>query len=729
MDGKDILPDSIGAPFVIILNESSKPILDRYKKDISDLVTNFSYKYDEEDDDECDITIETDDETLPDNPALSEDKYIIVQWGVRMRNGTEKISPKRKVMVRDHTWDLSTNGYVLSLKCTDGYSSLRGEPIRFSNSTGSGSMGNPLLDKVLEALYGNFDYVTVPMGYSTQSTMYGLSTPSVAGAQYFVTDKELGRKTVMIVGIPPGTTTHNAIDNMALSKEGGPYHVSGRDDNVVVSKVNFKKNPMGQFTWKGGEGDLLSWRLQTSRKKVEVTSSEASGLDEDKKLTKTTVQALPEESSVPSMPISLAESMVNGHNNLFKSTMSDKNISTLRGVIERDRKLNKSEVANETDYNKFNKYYLDNPNATEAETKAYVRKLQEWQSEADQAVENGSPAGIDKPLPEFTIKRKQKVQVTVPVYDYRSGDLNKVEKSLQTGQEYDPKIWSDKDVYKKKIGNPNFAVRQKTKDGILREAEIQGWSLDEVSQETFNPNEGLMGGRYSERQPRTMTFSKYVYRDVKIDIRKAFTSPAGAVAFKGILGNAIQSGYEKKKQVDCKILGDPSITCSEVLLFYGVGKLYEGKYWLKTASHTINRYNGYTVQLELVGETVKPRFNTVQYERSVSDMQQRYSKALGYTNYRTTDLRHKAKSKLLIEAQEEFNKNPDVQSLIYVIKSLDEDANGKLILDHDEVKLNEYNDLNQATKKQTENMENTTNVSKIAEQAREKVLKQVNKKK
>ena len=79
MDGKNILPDSIGAPFVIILNESSKPILDRDKKDISDLVTNFSYKYDEEDDDECDITIETDDETLPDNPALSEDKYIIVQ--------------------------------------------------------------------------------------------------------------------------------------------------------------------------------------------------------------------------------------------------------------------------------------------------------------------------------------------------------------------------------------------------------------------------------------------------------------------------------------------------------------------------------------------------------------------------------------------------------------------------------------------------------------------------
>ena len=206
-----------------------------------------------------------------------------------------------------------------------------------------------------------------------------------------------------------------------------------------------------------------------------------------------------------------------------------------------------------------------------------------------------------------------------------------------------------------------------------------------------------MGGRYSERQPRTMTFSKYVYRDVKIDIRKAFTSPAGAVAFKGILGNAIQSGHEKKKQVDCKILGDPSITCSEVLLFYGVGKLYEGKYWLKTASHTINRYNGYTVQLELVGETVKPRFNTVQYERSVSDMQQRYSKSLGYTNYRTTDLRHRAKSKLLIEAQEEFNKNPDVQSLIYVIKNLDEDANGKLVLDHDQVKMNDYNDLNQSS--------------------------------
>ena len=64
-----------------------------------------------------------------------------------------------------------------------------------------------------------------------------------------------------------------------------------------------------------------------------------------------------------------------------------------------------------------------------------------------------------------------------------------------------------------------------------------------------------------------------------------------------------------------------------------------------------------------------------------------------------------------------------------MIKNLDEDANGKLVLDHDQVKLNDYNDLNQATKKQTENMENTTNVSKIAEQAREKVLKQVNKKK
>lgn len=730
MDGNNVLPNSIGSPFVILLNESSEKILNRDSIDISEFVSDFSYKYDEEDDDECNITIDTDDETLPDNKALAEDKYIIVQWGVKMSDGTEKISPKRKVMIRDITWNLSTNGYNLTLKCTDGYSSLRGEPIRFSNSQGEGSMGNKLLDDVLDALNGRFDYVTVPMGATKE---YDDSLKPMGGQfdgrsgqalAYWLSGKEVSKRNVMIVGIPPGTTTHNAIDNMALSAQDGPYHVSGRDDNVVVSKVNFSKNPIGRYTWKGGEGDLLSWRMQTSRKKVEVSSSEVSGLDEDKNLSKTTVQAVQDDvnSSVPNIPISLAESILKGSgSNVFKATMSDKNLSTLRGMVERDRKLNKSEIANETDHNKFNKYYLDNPNSTEAETKDYVRKLQEWQQERDQNVENGNPNGVDKPLPEFTIKRKQKVIVTVPVFEYRSGDLKKIEESVSRGDGYDPKMWTDKNLYNKKIGNAHYAVKPKTKAGVLREAGRSGWTLDEVSSETQK-----LVGSSRNGEPKTMTFSKYIYRDVKTDIRKAFTSPAGTSAFRSILGNAIQSGYEKKKQVDCKVLGDPSIACSEILLFYGVGKLYEGKYWVKTCNHTISKYAGYTVQIDLVGESIKPRFNVVQYERSISDMQQRYSKSLGYDNYRTSDLRHRAKSKLLIQAQEEFNKNPKVQSQIYVIKSLDEDANGNLKLEYISTSLDDYNDLNNATLKQADNMENSINLPGIANKAREDMLKKAN---
>lgn len=126
-DTNIMLPTGSGGVFVTVTDINNNPIIDPASgESISDLVTNFRYEYDEEDDDICQITIQCQNPNLVDIPEFREQRYLLVQWGMLYSDGKMAPSPPRKVMIRDITLNGNSDVNVsIVLECTDGFSIMK----------------------------------------------------------------------------------------------------------------------------------------------------------------------------------------------------------------------------------------------------------------------------------------------------------------------------------------------------------------------------------------------------------------------------------------------------------------------------------------------------------------------------------------------------------------------------------------------------------------------------
>ena len=70
-------------------------------KPMSSCITSFSYKYDEENDDECVIDFMFESITQMDNEIFQEDVVLLVQWGYIEPGGNIVKSPMRTIAVRE----------------------------------------------------------------------------------------------------------------------------------------------------------------------------------------------------------------------------------------------------------------------------------------------------------------------------------------------------------------------------------------------------------------------------------------------------------------------------------------------------------------------------------------------------------------------------------------------------------------------------------------------------
>ena len=121
-----ILLEGTATPYLAIFNESGMPVMNQITGiPLGAYVSNFSYKYDEENENEATITFGTGDPDIVDQDDLQTDKQIWLQWGYIYSDGTSVCNDPKAVKVKDFNATFDDSGTHSTLKCIDGTGDIR----------------------------------------------------------------------------------------------------------------------------------------------------------------------------------------------------------------------------------------------------------------------------------------------------------------------------------------------------------------------------------------------------------------------------------------------------------------------------------------------------------------------------------------------------------------------------------------------------------------------------
>ena len=129
MESLNNLQNGIAMPYLAIFDQDGMPV----KNPITGIplgvyISSFSYKYDEEKENQASLTLDTGDPDTVDIVGLQEGKTIILQWGYIYPDGSHKSSPVKTIKVKDLNCKFDSTGTHVTLQCIDGVANLRHSP-------------------------------------------------------------------------------------------------------------------------------------------------------------------------------------------------------------------------------------------------------------------------------------------------------------------------------------------------------------------------------------------------------------------------------------------------------------------------------------------------------------------------------------------------------------------------------------------------------------------------
>lgn len=126
---KPILHNSIGSPYIALFDDKALPIKNTLTGiPLGAYVTNFTYKYDEEEENLCTIVLDTGDPDTVDMEPLEEGSTIFIQWGYIFPDGSSVASPEITIKIRDSNVVFDSTGTHVTLVCVDSTNYLRFMP-------------------------------------------------------------------------------------------------------------------------------------------------------------------------------------------------------------------------------------------------------------------------------------------------------------------------------------------------------------------------------------------------------------------------------------------------------------------------------------------------------------------------------------------------------------------------------------------------------------------------
>lgn len=326
-DSPSILENGTGTPFLWIANGTESFIMNpKNNLPIGELVTSFRYKYKEDGVDEGEITLHTDNFDLPADPQLQQQCPLCLQWGYIYPSLQRYLGPKRRVIIVAQDINWGPDGLDFTIKFAARGFMLKNIPAEWNakeeefdnffsilRDIDNGKLLNRIF--LVDALMGKRETQDViiakrkPLGpiqatshtKASQGYLYGGGVNGLAQLQmptesvpqedvvtifdnsnpdayidttesYILDDEkdwipELGTlvtnyvRTFIFTAIPP--TKWGQLREAADHLKNGPYGISGRDDDVVVHNRNLNRPITRYYTYAGGNGELLSFKVNS----------------------------------------------------------------------------------------------------------------------------------------------------------------------------------------------------------------------------------------------------------------------------------------------------------------------------------------------------------------------------------------------------------------------------------------------------------------------------------
>ena len=324
-----VIVNGIGSPRAWLFTNNGEPLRDFDEHIIAKYLNKFKYTYNEEEDDECELTFLFPTLRSFDLPYFQQDVILNVEWGYITTDGDIIKSPRRKIAIRDYDTDYKKDGIELVLKCTDLVSYLKNMKTQRVNQyrtvdTGSGDpradiqrQGSKALEDVFyDSLFGKNNINVVKKEGNTTTVhnkkgekKVGVKDPSTG--VYKPVDRS--KKPAWSGGYGRRVPEAKKIDNLALRNLGnttfnkavqtklywsdklnkldngsgitklndsdGPSIMDGTDDTLEIKTRNFNQPIYKSYTYYGGSGELLSFKANTETRKNKEQKSVSSGVD------------------------------------------------------------------------------------------------------------------------------------------------------------------------------------------------------------------------------------------------------------------------------------------------------------------------------------------------------------------------------------------------------------------------------------------------------------------
>lgn len=260
------------------------PFITLFHKDteLSLKVVAFEYKYSQEQDDVCQIKIQTNQVTIADEPYCQPGAELKVTWGYKGFDSVlEPITATRKVYVREISTEYDNSQWVtVDLLCTDKASYL--------NKSGNNQVHKDTDAKKLAEDLGIQYGLRVSLTQSDETFKPdGNTTTEIDNTSTKVLKpyNEKGFLSGLKLVVPQANKTNFQVLKEVVNKTpGGPYEVYGRDDTLFIRKRPYGKKPIKSYVYAESR-EFISFtpkKKTRTRKKAGVNTTTV-GFDHTKK--------------------------------------------------------------------------------------------------------------------------------------------------------------------------------------------------------------------------------------------------------------------------------------------------------------------------------------------------------------------------------------------------------------------------------------------------------------
>lgn len=263
---------------------NKSPFVKIFTKDQNELtfekLTRFEFVHSEAQDDYSRIELQTLDPNLVDDPNLQEGARLQILFGYI--GGL--VSKKYTLFVIDSSIDFGAQGIIISLDL--------GDKFQYAKHTSKKTIRSGTPDEILAQIakengliYNGIDYTGLKIRGS--EPVYHKSD-SFATAAIDNTKVPVLRKII----IPQANRNDVSIANEVMkSQNGGPWIVTGHEEELIVKNINFNQSPIKIYTYKDEDGELIQFKPDSKNKgnKKESTNINVSSWDS---LNKTYYQGL-----------------------------------------------------------------------------------------------------------------------------------------------------------------------------------------------------------------------------------------------------------------------------------------------------------------------------------------------------------------------------------------------------------------------------------------------------